>query len=158
MLSHLDKNNNPNMVDISDKNVTKRTAIAQSIVILNDEIIKLFNGEDIISKKGSVFQTAIISGTMAVKKASDLIPFCHPLQIEKCQIKIELEKNNQVIIYSEVSVTGKTGVEMEALTGATVAALTIYDMCKSMSHDIIIKETRLLEKRGGKSDYKGNET
>ena len=154
MLSHIDKNDNPGMVDVSEKNITKRTATAKTIVVLTEEIVKLFKNGDIVSKKGAVFQTAIIAGTIAVKKTSELIPFCHPLQIEKCKIKIELAENNQVIIYCEVSVQGKTGVEMEALTGASVAALTIYDMCKSMSHEIVIKETGLVNKKGGKSDYK----
>lgn len=154
MLSHLDKKNNPGMVDVSSKDASKRTATAQTIVVLTDEITKLFKNGDINSKKGSVFQTAIIAGTIAVKRTSELIPFCHPLQIENCKIKIELAEKNQVMIYCEVSISGKTGVEMEALTGASVAALTIYDMCKAMSHDIVIKETRLLEKKGGKSDYK----
>lgn len=154
MFSHVDEKNDPGMVDVSKKAITKRTAVAKSIVVLNDEITKHFKNGDIKSKKGAVFQTAIIAATIAVKKTSDLIPFCHPIQIEKCKIKIELIEKNQVVIYCEVSVESKTGVEMEALTGASIAALTIYDMCKSMSHDIVIKETRLVEKKGGKSDYK----
>jgi cyclic pyranopterin phosphate synthase len=144
----------PGMVDVGDKMVTKRIAIAQSIVVLPDSIMKEFSGGDIQTKKGPVFQTAVIAGTMAVKKTSDLIPLCHPLPIENCKIEIEVRGKSEVAISCTVSVTSKTGVEMEALTGASVAALTIYDMCKALSHDILIKETWLLEKTGGKSDFR----
>jgi len=139
------------MVDVSDKTITKRTAVARSIVQLPPNVIQLFKEGDIITpKKGPVFATAIIAGTMAAKQTSNLIPFCHPLQIEKCNISITLQENN-VIIDSVVSITGKTGVEMEALTAVSVAALCVYDMCKSVSTDIVIKDTRLLLKTGGKS-------
>jgi len=153
MLSHIDQVNNPGMVDVSSKNTTKRTALARSIVILPKDILNLLQNGEIESKKGPVFQTAIVAGTMGVKKTSELIPFCHPLGIEKCKLKISFSEENQVVIDCEVSICGKTGVEMEALTGASIAALTIYDMCKSMSKEIIIKETRLIKKTGGKSDY-----
>ncbi len=152
MLSHVDKNNNPGMVDVSIKEITKRVAIAQSIVIVDDEILSLLENGDIMTKKGAVFQTAIIAGTMAAKKTGDLIPFCHPIGLESCKISIKVE-NKEIIIKCEVSVSSKTGVEMEALTGASIAALTIYDMCKAMSHNIVIKETKLIKKTGGKSDY-----
>jgi cyclic pyranopterin phosphate synthase len=98
-----------------------------------------------------VFQTAIIAGTMAAKRTHELIPFCHPLGIENCKLAIEME-GDDAVVRCTVSVHHKTGVEMEALTGASIAALTIYDMCKALSHDIVIAETRLVEKRGGKSD------
>jgi cyclic pyranopterin phosphate synthase len=153
MFTHLDKDNNPGMVDVSEKNITKRTAHARAIVILTKEILELFDGNDIKSKKGSVFQTAIIAGTMGAKKTSDLIPLCHPIGLEDCKFKIYMSENNELIIDCFTSVSNKTGVEMEALTGASVAALTIYDMCKAVSHNIVIKEIKLIEKTGGKSDY-----
>jgi cyclic pyranopterin phosphate synthase len=155
MLTHVDPENNPGMVNISAKKITKRTALARSIVVLPEQIMVLLENNEIQSKKGPVFQTAIIAGTMAAKKTSDLIPFCHPIGLEDCKIKIYIHEK-EVIIDCEATVSGKTGVEMEALTGASIAALTVYDMCKAMSHNIIIKETRLLEKKGGKSDHFGN--
>ncbi|MFN8576381.1 MAG: cyclic pyranopterin monophosphate synthase MoaC [Candidatus Sericytochromatia bacterium] len=153
MFTHLDKNNNPEMVDVSNKNITKRTAHARATVILTKEVLDLFDGNDIKSKKGSVFQTAIIAGIMGAKKTSDLIPLCHPIGLEDCKLKIHINENNELIIDCFTSVSHKTGIEMEALTGASVAALTIYDMCKAVSHNIVIKEIKLIEKTGGKSDY-----
>lgn len=150
--THLDKSGNPKMVDVGDKNLTKRVAIATSTVTLPDEVINLFDSSDIKTKKGPVFQTAILAGIMAAKKTSDLIPLCHPLALNKCDVQISLNKN-QAVITCEVSCNGKTGVEMEALTGASVAALTMYDMCKAFSHDIVIEQTRLVKKTGGKSDF-----
>ncbi|MES2795932.1 MAG: cyclic pyranopterin monophosphate synthase MoaC [Bacteroidota bacterium] len=150
--SHLDENSNPSMVDVSDKIETKRIAIAQSVVILNEEIMKMMVNGDIQTKKGAVFQTAIIAGTMGAKRTSDLIPLCHPIGLDSCKFTIEAS-GNKVLINCTCSLTAKTGVEMEALMGASIAALTIYDMCKAFSHDIIIKETKLIEKKGGKSDY-----
>lgn len=158
MLSHIDKNNQPAMVDVSKKIATVRTAHARAIIKLNKEIIELFSGEDIKSKKGPVFQTAIIAGVMAAKKTSDLIPLCHPIGLEDCQIKIALNDSEEAVIDCITKVTHKTGVEMEALTGASVAALTIYDMCKAISHDLVIKEIKLIEKKGGKSDFYGAKT
>jgi cyclic pyranopterin phosphate synthase len=111
-------------------------------------------GNDIQTKKGPVFQTAIIAGTMAAKKTADLIPLCHPLALEDLKIDIQVKDDSAVIIKCTAVITSKTGVEMEALTGASVAALTIYDMCKAFSHDIVIKETKLIEKTGGKSDFR----
>jgi cyclic pyranopterin phosphate synthase len=151
--SHLNARGLPTMVDVSEKSVTQRTAIAESIVQLPAEIVSLLNNDDITTKKGPVFQTAILAGIMAIKKTSELIPLCHPLPITKSDIAISIDDNRQVVITSEVKVEGKTGVEMEALTGASVAALTIYDMCKGFSQDIVIKSTRLIKKTGGKSDY-----
>lgn len=150
--THIDADNNPSMVDVSAKTITKRTATARSIVWLTDEIIAQFQNGDIVTKKGSVVQTAIIAGTMGAKKTSDLIPLCHPLGLDSCKFKIELI-GNEIVIDCTCSLTAKTGVEMEALTGASIAALTIYDMCKAFSHDLVIKETRLITKTGGKSDY-----
>lgn len=151
-LTHLDENAQPAMVDVSEKLVTKRVAKAQAIVVLDENIKAKLQQGDIQTKKGAVFQTAILAGTMAAKKTSDLIPLCHPLGLDFCKIIIEVI-GIEVIIMATCSLTAKTGVEMEALTAASVAALTIYDMCKAMSHDIVIKEVKLLEKTGGKSDY-----
>lgn len=152
--THLDTSGNPNMVDVSEKKTTKRTARAQAIVILNDDILNHFENDDIKTKKGSVFQIAIIAGVMAAKKTGDLIPLCHSLGLENCHVSIHLNDKKEVLIECIATVTGKTGVEMEALTGATVAALTIYDMCKAFSHDIEIKSVKLMEKTGGKRDFK----
>lgn len=142
------------MVDVSDKGVSHRVAIACSIVILAPEILGQFQKDEIHTKKGPVFQTAILAGIMASKKTSELIPLCHPLGLDSCTVTIELNDRQEVEIICTVKISGKTGVEMEALTGASVAALTIYDMCKGFSHHILIKETRLLEKTGGKNDFK----
>ncbi len=153
-LTHLDpETNSPVMVDVSGKQITRRTATAQSVVALGREVTEHLNGNDIQTKKGPVFQTAIIAGTMAAKKTSDLIPLCHPLVLENCRVEIKLNEQQEAVITCTAVITSKTGVEMEALTGASVAALTIYDMCKALSHHIVIKETRLLEKTGGKNDF-----
>ena len=146
------------MVDVSEKSITTRVATAQSIVILDETILEHFENDDITTKKGPVFQTAILAGIMAVKQTSNLIPLCHPLSISKCDVDIKLNKEKEVAILCTVKLDGKTGVEMEALTGASIAALTIYDMCKAFSHKIIIKETKLLSKTGGKSDFKSSST
>lgn len=152
-LSHIDKKGNPTMVDVSDKNITKRIAKAKTEVIVNEEILAALHDGDIHTKKGPVFHTAIIAGVMGAKKTSELIPFCHPITLEDCKIEIEVI-DNKIQITSTAITTGKTGVEMEALTGSSVAALTVYDMCKALSHDMIITETQLIEKSGGKSDFK----
>ena len=142
------------MVDVGEKAITRRTAKARSTVILDESILEKLKNDEIHTKKGPVFQTAIIAGVMAAKRTGDLIPLCHPLGLENCQINIFLNQKQEVIIECMASLTGKTGIEMEALTGASVAALTIYDMCKAFSHNIIIKETRLIEKTGGKKNFK----
>ncbi len=152
--THLDSKGNPSMVDVGEKSITYRSATARSIVVLGDEIMQHFENEDIYTKKGPVFQTAILAGIMAAKKTGDLIPLCHPLGLDNCQISIKTIGKNEIEILCIASLNGKTGVEMEALTGASVAALTIYDMCKALSHNIVIKETRLIEKTGGKKDFK----
>lgn len=149
--THIDSSSRPTMVDVSEKVVTKRTATAQTRVRFPAEVAEALRSQQFNTPKGPVFQTAIIAGTMAAKRTHDLIPFCHPLGIEKCSLVVEMEGDDAVVLCT-VSVHHKTGVEMEALTGASVAALTIYDMCKALSHDIVIAETRLVEKRGGKSD------
>ena len=151
-LSHIDENNRPTMVDVSAKQVTDREACARTIVHLPEAVSAVIDGDEIQSKKGPVFATAIIAGVMAAKKTHELIPFCHPLGLEKCDIAISIDAND-VVILCRCKVHHKTGVEMEALTGASVAALTIYDMCKALSHDIVIGETRLISKTGGKQDF-----
>ena len=150
--THLTPTGDPTMMDVSDKSVTKRTAVARSIVELDEAIVARLENEEIHTKKGPVFQTAILAGIMAAKKTSDLIPLCHPLGLDKCEVNIAVNDQQQVVIECTAIITAKTGVEMEALTGASVAALTIYDMCKGFSHNITIKETRLIKKTGGKSD------
>ncbi|TFF39850.1 cyclic pyranopterin monophosphate synthase MoaC [Mucilaginibacter psychrotolerans] len=142
------------MVDVSAKQVTHRTATAQSIVALPPEVLQLLADGELQSKKGAVFQTAIIAGIMAAKKTGDLIPLCHPLGMDNCMINISLNEEDEVVINCTASITAKTGIEMEALVGASVAALTVYDMCKALSHDIVIKETKLISKTGGKRDFK----
>ena len=142
------------MVDVTEKSVTHRTATARSIVSLPGEVLVHLTDGDLQTKKGSVFQIAIIAGIMAAKKTGDLIPLCHPLGLDNCNIAISLNEKQEVVIECTASVTAKTGVEMEALIGASIAALTVYDMCKAMSHDIVIKETTLIEKTGGKRDFK----
>jgi len=142
------------MVNVGDKAITKRTATARSVVVLPAEVLAQLTNGELQTKKGSVFQVAIIAGIMAAKRTGDLIPLCHPLGIDNCDIQIGLNDAQEVVIDCTTSITAKTGVEMEALVGASLAALTIYDMCKAMSHDIIIKETKLMAKMGGKSDFK----
>lgn len=151
-LSHIDADNQPTMVDVSRKQVTIREAHAQAVVRLPDEIAQHISDGEIASKKGPVFATAIIAGVMGAKKTHELIPFCHPIGLDDCSISITLNGNN-AIIDCRCKVQHKTGVEMEALTGASVAALTMYDMLKAMSHDIVIGDTRLMSKSGGKRDF-----
>ncbi|MBT4760662.1 MAG: cyclic pyranopterin monophosphate synthase MoaC [Bdellovibrionaceae bacterium] len=153
MLTHVDDKNKPKMVDVSKKAVTFREASAQSVVRLTPEIMNLLIAGDIQTKKGPVFSTAIIAGTMAVKKTSDIIPFCHPLPLDACQFTIKPINSTDVQIECYANTYHKTGIEMEVLCGASVAALTIYDMCKAMSHEIEILNTFLLKKSGGKSDF-----
>ena len=151
-LTHVDASGNPSMVNVSEKAVTRRTAKAQAIVNLGEKIIGKINDSELMTKKGPVFQTAILAGVMGAKRTSELIPLCHPLGLEDCQIEIEV-KGEDIVITSMATLSAKTGVEMEALTAVSVAALTIYDMCKALSHEIVIREIKLLEKTGGKKDY-----
>jgi cyclic pyranopterin phosphate synthase len=153
-LSHVDADNQPAMVDVADKAITQRTAHARARVQLPPAVRQAIAGDDIRGAKGPVFQTAIVAGTQAAKRTHELIPFCHPLGIEGCNIRIGLDAAGDAVVDCIVKVTHKTGVEMEALTGASVAALTIYDMCKALSHDIVITDVALVEKTGGKSDYR----
>jgi cyclic pyranopterin phosphate synthase len=142
------------MINVGEKKTTHRTATAQSIVALPEEALQELQKDDFKTKKGSVFQTAVIAGIMAAKKTGELIPLCHPLGLDNCEINIEWNNQQEVVIHCTASIDAKTGVEMEALTGASIAALTIYDMCKALSHDIVIKETKLMSKTGGKHDFK----
>jgi cyclic pyranopterin phosphate synthase len=153
-ITHLDEQGKPTMVDVGEKAITKRTAMARSVVVLPAEVLAQLTDGELQTKKGSVFQVAIIAGIMAAKKTGDLIPLCHPLGLDNCEIEIGLNEAQEVVIDCTASITAKTGVEMEALVGASLAALTIYDMCKAMSHDIVIKETKLMAKTGGKRDFK----
>lgn len=152
--THLDSSGNPSMVDVGEKTATKRLARARAIVVLGAEIMDRLEKEEIHTKKGPVFQTAIIAGVMAAKKTGELIPLCHPVGMENCQIQIQVNEAREVVIDCTASVTAKTGIEMEALTGASIAALTIYDMCKAFSQNILIKEIKLMEKTGGKKDFR----
>jgi cyclic pyranopterin phosphate synthase len=154
MFSHLDAQNRPAMVNVGDKAVTKRTAHAVAIVSLPPALTALLRDGEIATKKGPIFQTAVLAGVMGAKKTSDLIPLCHPLPLDDCQIEITADAaRGEVTIHCRAQTHAKTGVEMEALTGASIAALTLYDMAKAVSHGIVIREIRLVEKTGGKSDY-----
>lgn len=153
MLTHIDKDNQPQMVDVSDKEVTSREAVATGTVLIGEKIMKELVEGDIKTKKGPVFATSIIAATMAVKKTHELIPFCHPLFLEKINVEITPVDTERLKIVCRVSCTGKTGVEMEALTGVHVAALTIHDMCKAMSPEISVENICLLHKTGGKKDF-----
>ncbi len=150
--THIDQDS-PSMVDVGQKEVTERTAIAQAVVQLPDDMKPHVTDGEIKTLKGPVFQTAIIAGIQGAKKTSELIPLCHQLNLNKVDIQINVNEDLEVKVTSLAKCSGKTGVEMEALTGASVAALTIYDMCKAFSHNIVIKETKLIKKTGGKSDY-----
>jgi cyclic pyranopterin monophosphate synthase len=150
--SHVDAQGRPGMVDVSGKAETLRRAKARASVFLPETVRAAAQGQDLFTKKGSVFQAAILAGTMAAKKTWDLIPLCHPLSLDACRIECRLE-GEEAIIEAEVATRAATGVEMEALTAVSVAALTLYDMTKALSHAIVIREIRLLEKTGGKSDY-----
>jgi len=141
------------MVDVSGKTATDRQASARAVVEFPADVASRFSGGDIETAKGPVFATAIIAGVMAAKRTHELIPFCHPLGLNNCKVTIELDDQQRAVIDCVCKVHHRTGVEMEALTGASIAALTVYDMCKALSHEIVIRETRLLSKTGGKEDY-----
>lgn len=140
------------MVDVSDKPVTAREATAECRVRFPADVAAQLRASGLRSKKGGIVETAIVAGTLAVKRTHELIPFCHPLPIDACAIAIDWDGPNALRIECAVRTTHRTGVEMEALTGATVAALTVYDMAKALSHAIVIGPAKLLRKRGGKRD------
>jgi cyclic pyranopterin monophosphate synthase len=151
-LTHLNARRQPAMVDVGAKAVTQRVAVAEARVRLPRSVARALRASGHRTKKGPVFDTAIVAGVQAAKRAHELIPFCHPLGLENCQLHIE-HQAQEIIVRCEVSVHHRTGVEMEALTGAAVAALTIYDMCKALSHDIEIAAVRLLAKSGGRRKF-----
>lgn len=150
------------MVDVGDKAITTRVAVAEATVVLGADILRELTDNDFNSKKGSIVQTAVLAGTMAVKNTWATIPLCHAIPISGCKVDVQAvdgddrpeELRDALKVTCQVRTEGRTGVEMEALHGATVAALTIYDMCKSMSHGIRIEGIHLVSKTGGKSDYR----
>ena len=151
-LTHLDAHGHPRMVDVAAKTPSLRRAVAQALVRFPADVAAELQRTGLRGKKGAIVDTAIVAGTMAAKRTHELIPFCHPLALERCEFAVEFVSPTELRIRCEVAITHKTGVEMEALTGASVAALTVYDMCKALSHDIVIAEIALLEKSGGKRD------
>ena len=151
-LTHLDPTGRPAMVDVSAKPVTTRMAEAATRVRFPEAVARTLRAQGMASAKGPVIDTAIIAGTMAVKRTHELIPFCHPLPIDGCRFAIDWSDARTLSIACTVRTTHRTGVEMEALTGASVAALTVYDMCKALTHAIVIGPTKLTGKRGGKRD------
>ncbi|CAM4223364.1 cyclic pyranopterin monophosphate synthase MoaC [Zobellia roscoffensis] len=152
-LSHIDASGNAAMVDVSEKKETARMAMASGRVEFPKEVFDTLAGQDFLGKKGSIIQTAVIAGIQAVKKTSELIPLCHQINLSKVQIDI-VPSGQSLEINCTVKCTEKTGVEMEALTGVSVSALTIYDMCKALSHDIKITDVQLKQKTGGKNDFR----
>ncbi|MFT4248353.1 MAG: cyclic pyranopterin monophosphate synthase MoaC [Pseudomonas sp.] len=152
-LTHLDETGLPAMVDVSAKATTARQALAGASVRFPAEVARQLHDSGLRSAKGGIVETAIIAGTQAVKRTHELIPFCHPLPIDGCRFSVEWRDEATLWITCAVKTVHRTGVEMEALTGASVAALTVYDMCKALSHDIVIGEVRLLGKQGGKRDF-----
>ncbi len=151
--THLNEAGQPAMVDVGDKAVTRREAVAEGFVKLGAAVLAELDGKDIQTKKGPVFATAIVAGTQAAKQTSQLVPMCHHIALEKVRLEVEVADAERVRIVSSVRATHKTGVEMEALTAVTVAALTLYDMAKALNAAIEIERVRLLEKRGGTRDY-----
>jgi cyclic pyranopterin monophosphate synthase len=153
-LTHLDARDRPTMVDVGGKQVTERVAVAEARLTLPPAVARALRASGHRTKKGPVFDTAVVAGVMAAKRTHELIPFCHPLALESCEIEVSRRGAGVLVIRCRVAVHHRTGVEMEALTGATVAALTIYDMCKALSHDIEIASVRLLEKSGGRRRFR----
>ena len=149
-LTHVDSHGRPRMVDVGAKTPTRREATAEARVHFPDDVAATLRASGMRSSKGSIVDTAIIAGTMAAKRTHELIPFCHPLAIERCDFNVALAGDNELVIRCTVAIAHKTGVEMEALTGASIAALTVYDMCKALSHEIAIVDVRLIAKSGGK--------
>ena len=156
MLTHVGPTNRPSMVDVGDKAVTTRVAHARAVVTFPQDVLG-GDGDPLQTKKGPVVDTAIVAGVLAAKQTHHLIPFCHPIPLEDCSIDVDWNEAGELVIDCSVRATHKTGVEMEALTGAAAAALTVYDMCKSLSHGIRIRELGLVAKTGGKSDFNAGE-
>ena len=153
-LSHIGASNRPRMVDVGTKKITARSAEARALIRFPIAVADALRAGGMRAKKGPVIDTAIIAGTLAAKRTHELIPFCHPLAIERCEIRAAFVNARELEVECETACTGRTGVEMEAIVGATVAALTIYDMCKALSHEIVIADLRLVEKSGGKRTVK----
>tara|TARA_B100001123_G_C15017161_1_gene910003 strand:- start:295 stop:759 length:465 start_codon:yes stop_codon:yes gene_type:complete len=152
MTSHLNKKNKPKIIDISMKKISKRIAVAEGIIEFSKSTFKKI--ESLKNKKGEIENIAILAGILGAKKTSELIPLCHNINLEDIIIQIiSIKKLNSLKIKSSIKSRGKTGVEMEALTAVSLACLTVYDMCKSIDKKIIIKEIKLIEKKGGKSDF-----
>jgi cyclic pyranopterin monophosphate synthase len=151
-LTHVNQAGQPAMVDIGDKAVTARSATAECRVEFPAEVAATLRQNELRVAKGAVIDTAVIAGTMAVKRTAELIPFCHPLPIHGCDFSIDWDGERTLVVRCSVRTEHRTGVEMEALTGATLAALTVYDMCKALSHEIVLRDARLLVKRGGRRD------
>jgi cyclic pyranopterin phosphate synthase len=152
-LTHLDAQGRPAMVDVSGKAVSARAATAECRVKFPADTAAQLRRNGLQSAKGGVVETAVVAGTLAVKRTHELIPFCHPLPIDGIRFAIDWRSERELSIVCTVNTMHKTGVEMEALTGATIAALTIYDMCKALSHAIVLGPAKLLAKRGGKRDF-----
>lgn len=152
-LTHVDARGLPAMVDVSAKPATARAAVAECRVRFPADVARTLRASGLRSAKGGIVETAVVAGTMAVKRTHELIPFCHPLPVDGCRIAIAWHGERELRIECAVKTTHRTGVEMEALTGATVAALTVYDMCKALSHAIVLGPAKLLGKRGGKRDF-----
>jgi cyclic pyranopterin phosphate synthase len=155
-LTHLDAANRPTMVDVGAKQATMREATAEAVIKLPPAVARELKRTGHRTRKGPVFDTAIVAGVMAAKKTHEIVPFCHPLPLERCTVDITDRPGGKIRVLCSVAVHHKTGVEMEALVGATAAALTIYDMCKALSHDIQIGSVRLMSKSGGRRDYSRN--
>ena len=151
-LSHIDESGNATMVDVSQKIASVRTAIASGTIKFPPEVFKSLSEQDFVGKKGSIVQTAVIAGIQGVKKTAELIPLCHQINLSKINVEIEPALDSFQITCT-VKCNEKTGVEMEALTGVSIAALTIYDMCKALSQDIVIGAIQLEQKTGGKNDF-----
>ncbi len=152
MLTHLNENGEANMVDVGAKAVTTRTACAYARLKMQPETLQALLHSQL--KKGDGLAAARIAGILGGKRTSDLIPLCHPIPIDKLDIRFEQEADDALGIYADAKCTYKTGIEMEALTAASVAALTVYDMCKAIDRGMVIEAIKLLEKTGGKSDYR----
>jgi cyclic pyranopterin phosphate synthase len=158
-LTHIDADNRPRMVDVGGKAVTRRAAHAVAIVVMPPELARLLRDGEIRTPKGPIFQAAILAGIMGAKKTAELIPLCHPIALDDCGVEIRSRPQGadgsvEVEVHCRARARARTGVEMEALSGASIAALTLYDMGKAVTHGITIRDIRLLEKTGGKKDYR----
>jgi cyclic pyranopterin phosphate synthase len=156
-ISHVDEKGNPRIVQITEKPVTTRRAVARAKILFPEDVWQQLETMNWSNKKGAIFHTAIIAGIMGAKKTGDLIPLCHPIGMDHCLVEIRTGKERTLEIWCTAEVHARTGVEMEALTGASISALTVYDMCKGLSHDIRITDIELMEKTGGKRNFKRDE-